>query len=156
MKLRRLAALSIALPILVSCGGSSPEEPAPPVEVGPPPPAPQEEPTPARPNAPSVPEAGTGIPAGTRGDPFVGHGTIRAVQAGQRQLLIQHGDIPGFMPAMMMVFPVDPETSIEGLKAGDSVTFNIERVGDSQYRIFDIEEETVVSLRFTRVPVSGV
>jgi Cu(I)/Ag(I) efflux system protein CusF len=125
VELRFIATALMFVSILVSCGGSPAEESAPPPEQ----------------EAAAPQDTPPQTPVGTREDPFVGRGTIRAVQAEQRQLLIQHGDIPGFMGAMMMVFAVDPATSIDGLEIGDEVNFNIERVGDNQYQIFAIQEE---------------
>lgn len=53
-------------------------------------------------------------------------GTITAIDAEQRLLTIEHGDIPSMnMPAMTMQFGLHPSIPIESLEAGQSITFAI-------------------------------
>ena len=78
------------------------------------------------------------IPEGTREDPFVGIGTVMEIQADAGTLVIDHGDIPGFMGAMAMPYPVAED--VEPVEVGDEITFSIEVLGEG-YRIFIIEKE---------------
>jgi len=50
-------------------------------------------------------------------------GIIRKVQESQKQLVIEHEAIEGFMPAMTMPFRVRELSDLEGLQKGDSVQF---------------------------------
>ena len=45
--------------------------------------------------------------------------SLRSVPANQ-QLVVEHGDIPGFMEAMTMGYKVDPSSLLAPLKAGDT------------------------------------
>jgi Cu/Ag efflux protein CusF len=42
------------------------------------------------------------------------------------QLVVEHGDIPGFMGAMTMGYPVNPPSLLHRLKAGNTVRFTID------------------------------
>jgi Cu/Ag efflux protein CusF len=55
-----------------------------------------------------------------------GEGTVVAVVPATGQLVIQHGEIKGFMDAMTMGYPTEPSSLLEGLKAGDKVRFSID------------------------------
>lgn len=58
---------------------------------------------------------------------FDATGTIRGIQTSSRKLKIAHGPVPKLdMPAMSMVFKVDPALSIDGLKKGQQIAFNVE------------------------------
>jgi len=63
-------------------------------------------------------------------------GRIVDVRADLGQVMIDHEDIPGLMPAMTMNFDVDPEL-VAGLAAGDAVQFRLSRKGEL-YRIVTI------------------
>jgi Cu/Ag efflux protein CusF len=52
-----------------------------------------------------------------------GEGTVIAVVPAKAQLVVEHGDIPGFMGAMTMGYPVNPPSLLNRLKAGDTVRF---------------------------------
>jgi protein SCO1/2 len=49
-------------------------------------------------------------------------GQILAVRPATREVLIKHGDIPGFMPAMTMTYTVDDAALLDGRAPGDLVT----------------------------------
>ena len=49
-------------------------------------------------------------------------GQILAVRAETRELLVQHEDIPGFMPAMTMPYAVKDAALLQGRAAGDLIT----------------------------------
>jgi protein SCO1 len=63
-------------------------------------------------------------------------GRIVDVRADLGQVMIDHEDIPGLMPAMTMNFDVDPEL-VAGLAAGDAVQFRLSRKGEI-YRVVTI------------------
>ena len=55
-----------------------------------------------------------------------GEGSVVAVVPMTGQLVIQHGEIKGFMDAMTMGYPTEPSSLLEGLKPGDKVRFSID------------------------------
>ena len=55
-----------------------------------------------------------------------GEGKVIATMPGANQLVIEHGEIKGFMDAMTMGYRVEPPSLIEGLKSGDQVRFTID------------------------------
>lgn len=68
-------------------------------------------------------------------DLYSGRGVVREIFADRSEVMIAHGDIPGLMMAMTMMFEVaDPSLLDDGLSVGQSVDFGIELVGES-YRI---------------------
>lgn len=62
--------------------------------------------------------------AGAADQVFAATGVIRAPLDGDR-IVIAHEDIPGFMPAMTMAFPVTHPAEAKALKVGDSVRFRL-------------------------------
>ena len=76
-------------------------------------------------------------PDGTREAPYAGRGVVQRIE--ERQLQIRHGEIPGFMGAMMMIFPLAPGTMNDSLEVGDEILFWIEVLPEEGYRIFRIE-----------------
>jgi Cu/Ag efflux protein CusF len=65
-----------------------------------------------------------------RVDTFDARGVVRGVRADERQVTIEHADIPGLMPAMTMSFDVADAELLEGLAPGQYVEFRIARAGD--------------------------
>ncbi|MBI4525383.1 MAG: copper-binding protein [Deltaproteobacteria bacterium] len=62
----------------------------------------------------------TGVPK------FVtGEGKVIALVSGSHQVVVEHGEIKGFMDAMTMGYPVDAKL-IKGLKPGDMIRFTID------------------------------
>jgi len=57
---------------------------------------------------------------------FVGTGKVIAVVPSSGQLVVDHGEIKGFMDAMTMGYRVDPPSLLEGLKSGDNIRFTID------------------------------
>jgi len=55
-----------------------------------------------------------------------GEGTVIAVVPTNRQLVVEHGEIKGFMGAMTMGYAVNPASLLDGLNAGDPVRFTID------------------------------
>ncbi|MCS6885937.1 MAG: copper-binding protein [Acidobacteriota bacterium] len=70
---------------------------------------------------------------------FQARGRVEAVDAKAGKITINHEKIPGYMDAMTMSFTVDP-AMIEGLSAGDSVSFVIEDAAGIA-RIISIQKE---------------
>ena len=115
--MRVIPSLVVLMFLMVSCGGAEPERVATPE---------------------AEPAAAVAVPEGTRDDPFVGTGTVMEIQADTGTLVIDHGDIPGFMAAMAMPYPV--AEGVEAVEVGDEITFSIE-VLEEGYQIFSLEKE---------------
>jgi Cu/Ag efflux protein CusF len=56
----------------------------------------------------------------------VGEGKVIATVPNANQIVVEHGEIKGFMEAMTMGYRVDPPSLMEGLKSGDKVRFTID------------------------------
>jgi protein SCO1/2 len=65
-------------------------------------------------------------------------GTVTEVRADLGQVVIDHEDIPGLMPAMTMNFDADPAL-LAGLAAGDRIHFHLSHEGES-YRLVEVEK----------------
>ena len=63
-------------------------------------------------------------------DTFDARGVVRAVRTEERQVTIEHSDIPGLMPAMTMSFDVADAALLAGIAPGQFVEFRIAREGD--------------------------
>ena len=59
------------------------------------------------------------------GQHFEVKGVVRGVEADGQTILIQHDDIPGFMPAMTMPFSLRGTNASQGFAAGDRVRFDL-------------------------------
>ena len=57
---------------------------------------------------------------------IVAEGKVVATVPNTSQIVVEHGEIKGFMEAMTMGYPVDPPSLLEGLKFGDKVRFTID------------------------------
>ena len=55
-----------------------------------------------------------------------GEGKVIAVVPASQQLVVEHGEMKGFMEAMTMGYKVDPPSLLAKLKAGDNVRFTID------------------------------
>jgi Cu/Ag efflux protein CusF len=56
----------------------------------------------------------------------VGEGKVIAMVPSANQVVVEHGEIKGFMDAMTMGYRIDPPSLLEGLKSGDQVRFTID------------------------------
>ena len=56
----------------------------------------------------------------------VGEGEVIATVPNASQIVVEHGEIKGFMEAMTMGYRVDPVSLLAGLKQGDKVRFTID------------------------------
>lgn len=61
-------------------------------------------------------------------------GTVLAVDSAAKTLELDHEEIPGYMQAMKMTYPVADAKLLEGLNAGDSVLGKL-KVGSRSYTI---------------------
>jgi mono/diheme cytochrome c family protein len=68
-----------------------------------------------------LPAAGTPLPTSVTGE-----GTVIAIVPANQQLVVEHGEIKGFMAAMIMGYKVAPPSLLDQLKAGDTVRFTID------------------------------
>jgi protein SCO1/2 len=68
-------------------------------------------------------------PTGT----FIGRGVVKDILPKERQVIIAHEAIPGFMGAMTMGFEVKEERLLEGIARGQEVTFTVEKTQDTLY-----------------------
>lgn len=74
---------------------------------------------------------------------------VQAVDAEKSELTVAHEEIPGFMPAMTMVFRVSPGDA-EALKQGDRIRARLTRDEDGGFRLLKIrviDDETARAAR---------
>ena len=64
---------------------------------------------------------------------YLARGTVKAVDAGAKQLLIAHEDIPGLMGAMTMSFDVPEARFLEGVEPGAQVSFELRKTADRMW-----------------------
>ncbi len=55
-----------------------------------------------------------------------GEGKVVATVPSSGQLVVDHGEIKGFMGAMTMGYPVEPPSQLKGVEPGDEVRFTID------------------------------
>jgi Cu/Ag efflux protein CusF len=55
-----------------------------------------------------------------------GEGTVVVVAHQKQQIVVEHGEIKGFMEAMTMGYKVNPPSLLKTVKAGDKVRFTID------------------------------
>jgi Cu/Ag efflux protein CusF len=56
----------------------------------------------------------------------VGEGEVISTAPKASQIVLEHGEIKGFMDAMTMGYRIEPSSLLEGLKPGDKVRFTID------------------------------
>jgi mono/diheme cytochrome c family protein len=56
----------------------------------------------------------------------IGEGKVIALVPANQQIVVEHGEMKGFMEAMTMGYKVDPPSLLAKLKAGDNVRFTID------------------------------
>lgn len=64
------------------------------------------------------------VPAGHKVAHYDARGVVKAIGEGKKSVKIDHEDIPGFMKAMTMAFPVSDPRLLEGIGVGDAVDFS--------------------------------
>ena len=55
-----------------------------------------------------------------------GEGTVIALRPERQQVVLEHGEIKGFMEAMTMGYRISPTSLLQGVKPGDRVRFTID------------------------------
>jgi Cu(I)/Ag(I) efflux system protein CusF len=69
-----------------------------------------------------------------------GQGQVVAVDPAAGTVTLDHGDIPGIMGAMTMTFPVSDPKLLEGIEAGQKVTFVV-RYADGKHTVTELRPE---------------
>ena len=64
-----------------------------------------------------------------------GEGKVITTVPNAGQLVVEHGEIKGFMAAMTMGYRVEPPSLLEGLKAGDKIRFTIDVTSNAIIKI---------------------
>jgi mono/diheme cytochrome c family protein len=64
--------------------------------------------------------------AATLPQSITGEGTVIAMVPSHQQLVVEHGDIPGFMEAMTMGYKVNPPSLLDTRTAGERIRFTID------------------------------
>ena len=65
----------------------------------------------------------------------VGEGKVIATVPNANQLVVEHGEIKGFMEPMTMGYRIEPVSILEGLQSGDQIRFTI-----------DVQKKTIVKV----------
>jgi Cu/Ag efflux protein CusF len=65
-------------------------------------------------------------PAGSTPKTVVGEGEVVATTPATGQIVVDHGEIKGFMDAMTMGYRIDPPALLATVKPGDKVRFTID------------------------------
>jgi len=73
-------------------------------------------------------------------------GQVLSVDADGRKLVVAHEDIPGFMPAMTMTYPVATDTALAALAPGDLITATLE-VSDAQGTLTKVTKTGTAPIR---------
>jgi Cu/Ag efflux protein CusF len=58
-----------------------------------------------------------------------GEGTVRSIDLQKGTVTIDHGEIQGLMPPMVMEFVVDIQEALQGLQPGDRISFSLRSGG---------------------------
>jgi protein SCO1/2 len=66
-------------------------------------------------------------------------GLVVSVEPDKKAVTLDHEDIPGYMKAMQMKFPVEKASTLDGIKAGDQVQGKLKVTG-SEYVITDLQK----------------
>jgi Cu/Ag efflux protein CusF len=69
---------------------------------------------------------GSRPPEGATSQTVVGEGEVVATVPHSSQIVVEHGEIKGFMEAMTMGYRIDPPSLLAGLKQGDKIRFTID------------------------------
>jgi Cu/Ag efflux protein CusF len=56
----------------------------------------------------------------------IGEGEVIAATPGSNQIVVDHGEIEGFMEAMTMGYRIEPPSLLATVKPGDKIRFTID------------------------------
>jgi Cu(I)/Ag(I) efflux system periplasmic protein CusF len=76
--------------------------------------------------APAAPARGDQRPSGPAAKTVVGEGEVVATTPATGQIVVDHGEIKGFMDAMTMGYRIDPPSLLATVKPGDKIRFTID------------------------------
>lgn len=79
-------------------------------------------------------------PSGVQAATYTVNGVVKSIDAADKSILIKHEDIPGFMPAMTMLFELKDAEQVKGIAAGDKVTFTFSNEGNGRLVIQAIQK----------------
>ncbi len=84
-------------------------------------------------------------------------GVVRAVEREDSTLIIEHEEIPGYMPSMTMPFTVKAGEDVEGVETGEAVSFEFVVTGDDSWiqRVRPVDPATVHLPEKAGVPVAA-
>jgi Cu/Ag efflux protein CusF len=68
-----------------------------------------------------------------------GEGTVVALRPERQQIVLEHGEIKGFMEAMTMGYKVTPPSLANDVKPGDKVRFTIDTEAKAIVKIDRLE-----------------
>ncbi len=74
-------------------------------------------------NASATPYTMPSVPPGHQIVHYKSRGVVKAVGGGAKSVTLEHEDIPNFMKAMTMSFPVSDPRLLDGIGVGDKVSF---------------------------------
>lgn len=69
-----------------------------------------------------------------------GEGTVIALRPEKQQVVLEHGEIKGFMEAMTMGYKTDPPSLMNSVKAGDKVRFTIDTEARAITKIDELKD----------------
>ena len=76
--------------------------------------------------APTVPASGDHRPPSAAAKTVVGEGEVVATTPASSQIVVDHGEIKGFMDAMTMGYRIDPPSLLATVTPGDKIRFTID------------------------------
>jgi Cu/Ag efflux protein CusF len=76
--------------------------------------------------APPAPAHGDHRPSGAAAKTVVGEGEVVATTPASGQIVVDHGEIKGFMDAMTMAYRIDPPSLLATVRPGDKIRFTID------------------------------
>lgn len=82
--------------------------------------------------APAVPASPKPAPSAPRDGNYDGKGTVTKINPTIGSVEVNHENIEGLMPAMLMEFYVTDKTLLTGLEVGDKIDFVIEYKGGTE------------------------
>ena len=85
------------------------------------------------------PQAQTAAPAASEPERHDLHGKVVSIDKGAKSVTVDHAEIPGFMGAMAMPYPVKDESLLDKLSPGDQVNAQVVVDGSGSMWLENIE-----------------